>query len=93
VFTGAQMDALNTLLGKHTDDICRLAAELAETVEAVLRDHIPSHLAGLAHAMTYFRLFEDAVSAPAAALYEDGWIVKADAGGMLSTTYIILGDK
>lgn len=44
----------------------------------------------LAKDMAYLRLFEDAISAPAAILYDRKYLLSYNGNGILPTTYVIL---
>ena len=66
------------------------AEKLMETVTKILKDHIPVHLKKLAKDMAYLRLFEDAISAPAAILYDRKFLLPYNGNGILPTPYVIL---
>lgn len=66
------------------------AETLTETVTKILKDHVPVHLKKLAKDMAYLRLFEDAISAPVAILYDRKYLLPYSGDGILPTTYVIL---
>ena len=69
-----------------TDEAERLMGE----VTTVLKEHIPVHLKKMAKDLAYLRLFEDAISAPTALLFERKFLIPYHGGGLLPTTYVIL---
>ena len=89
VFRRAQYNALLTLLDPAADEIATEAERMMKAVADIVRDHMPVHLRAQASAMAYFRLFEDAVSAPVAMLVGDKFLLPAGNDGMLPTTYVV----
>ena len=63
-----------------------------EKEAALLQEHVPEHLQNRAADMAYFRLFESAVSLPAARLQGEGFLADAKACDWLPTTYVVLAD-
>ena len=90
VFTKEQHDALKNIFADTSAQIADEAEKLMETVTKILKDHIPVHLKKLAKDMAYLRLFEDAISAPAAILYDRKYLLPYNGNGILPTTYVIL---
>ena len=90
VFTKEQHDALKNIFADTAAQIADEAEKLMETVTKILKDHIPVHLKKLAKDMAYLRLFEDAISAPAAILYDRKYLLPYNGNGILPTTYVIL---
>lgn len=90
VFTKEQHDALKNILADTAVQIANEAEKLMETVTKILKDHVPVHLKKLAKDMAYLRLFEDAISAPTAILYERKYLMSYNGNSILPTTYIIL---
>ena len=61
-----------------------------DEVTSVLKEHIPIHLKKMAKDLAYLRLFEDAISAPAALLFDRKYLLPYHGDGLLPTTYVIL---
>ena len=61
-----------------------------ETVTEILKNHVPVYLKKLTKDMAYFRLHEDAISAPISILYNRKYLLPYEGKGMLPTTYAVL---
>lgn len=61
-----------------------------EVVTGILKNHMPIHLKNIAKDMAYFRLFEDAISAPVSILFDRKYLFPYNEEGYLPTTYVIL---
>lgn len=75
------------------EDVLKIAVEaecLMDTVTKILKNHCPVHLKKQAKAMAFFRLFEDAISAPVAKLVERKYLLPHGGDGILPTTYVLL---
>lgn len=90
VLTRAQYNTLKNIFAETTAHIADEAEILMELVTKILKNHIPVHLKKLAKDMAYVRLFEDAISAPVAILYERNYLLPYHGNGVLPTTYVIL---
>lgn len=90
VLTKEQHNALKSFFAETSAKIADEAETLMETVTKILKNHIPVHLKKVAKDMAYFRLFEDAISAPVSILYERKYLLPYNGDGMLPTTYVIL---
>ncbi|MBQ8496263.1 MAG: RNA polymerase sigma factor [Clostridia bacterium] len=90
VFTEAQYQALKNIFAETVEKIADEAETLMETVTKILKNHMPGHLKKFAKDMAYFRLFEDAISAPVAILYDRKYLLPYDKKDILPTTYVIL---
>lgn len=90
VFTSEEYRCLKETLAEDTERIADEAEGMMEKVTSVLEQHIPSHLKKMARDLAYLRLFEDAISAPAALLYEQKFLLPYHGNGLLPTTYVIL---
>ena len=90
VFTREQHDALKNIFAETAACIANEAETLMGTVTKILKNHIPVHLKKLAKDMAYLRLFEDAISAPVAILYDRKYLLPYNGDGILHTTYVIL---
>lgn len=90
IFTGEQHNALKNIFAETAAQIANEAETLMETVTKILKNHIPVHLKKLAKDMAYLRLFEDAISAPVAVLYDRKYLLPYNGDGILPTTYVIL---
>jgi len=90
VLTREQHDALKNIFAETAAGIANEAETLKETVTGILKNHIPAHLKKLAKDMAYLRLFEDAISAPVAILYDRKYLLPYNGDGILPTTYVIL---
>ena len=90
VFTREQHNALKSIFAEAAVQIANEAETLMETVTKILKNHIPVHLKRLAKDMAYLRLFEDAISAPIAVLYDRKHLLPYNGDGILPTTYVIL---
>ncbi len=75
---------------KSADKIAAQALDLKEAVTRILKNHMPVHLKKSAADMAYFKLFEDAISAPVSILCAGKFILPYDGEGMLPTTYAVL---
>ena len=90
IFTWDQYQTLRDIFAEAAARIADEAEKLIDEVAAIMKNHIPVHLKKFAHDMAYLRLFDDAISAPAAILYDRGFMYKYSGDGMLPTTYVIL---
>lgn len=90
VFTKEQHKMLKDIFAETAIKIVDEAEALMETVTKILKNHVPVHLKKLARDMAYLRLFEDAISAPVAILYERKYLLPYNGNGLLPTTYVIL---
>ena len=90
VFTKEQYQKLKDIFAETAVKIAEEAENLMETVTKILKNHVPVHLKKLAKDMAYLRLFEDAISAPVAILYDRRYLLPYDGSGILPTTYVIL---
>lgn len=90
VFTKEQHTELKNIFAETAAEIADEAETLTKTVTIILKNHVPTHLKKLAKDMAYLRLFEDAISAPVAILYDRKYLLPYNGVGFLPTTYIIL---
>jgi len=90
VFTSEEYRQLQDLLAEDTERIADEAESLMDEVTSVLKEHIPIHLKKMAKDLAYLRLFEDAISAPAALLFDRKYLLPYHGDGLLPTTYVIL---
>ena len=90
VFTREQHNALIEIFDEAATQIANEAEAIMETVTKILKNHVPVHLKKLAKDMAYLRLFEDAISAPVAVLYDRKYLLPYNGDGILPTTYVIL---
>lgn len=90
VFTREQHQILKGIFTDASAKIANEAEALTNTVTKIIRNHIPVHLKKLAKNMAYLRLFEDAISAPVANLFERKYLLPYNGDGILPTTYVIL---
>lgn len=90
IFTEEQYRKLKDIFAETAEKIAYEAEALMETVTKILKDHVPVHLKKLSKDMAYLRLFEDAISAPAAILYDRRYLLPYSGDGVLPTTYVIL---
>ena len=90
VFTKEQHKALKDIFEKDAVKIADEAEKLMETVAGIIKNHVPVHLKKLAKDMAYLRLFEDAISAPVAILYDRKYLLPYNGDGVLPTTYVVL---
>ena len=90
VFTKEQHNTLQTIFADTAAQIADDAEKLMDTVTKILKNHVPVHLKKLAKDMAYLRLFEDAISAPVAILYDRKYLLPYNGNGILPTTYVIL---
>ncbi len=93
VFTGEQEEKLWEILEEPAEEIAAICRELLGEISKVLQNHVPVHLMKQAKQMPYFALLGDAVSAPMRCLYEEGFLMPAEDGGMLPTTFVVLKDE
>ena len=92
VLTNAQYTALVGLIEPAARRIAELALAIRDKEATLLQEHVPEHLQNRAADMAYFRLFESAVSLPAARLQGEGFLADAKACDWLPTTYVVLAD-
>ena len=90
VFTSEEYQSLKELLAEDTERIADEAESLMDEVTSVLKEHIPIQLKKMARDLAYLRLFEDAISAPAALLFDRKYLLPYHGDGLLPTTYVIL---
>lgn len=90
VFTSEEYHRLKELLEENVVKIADEAETLMDAVTTVLKEHIPVHLKKMARDLAYLRLFEDAISAPVAMLFDRKDLVPYHGDGLLPTTYVIL---
>ena len=89
VFTAEQYEALLGLLNPAAHEIESLAMTILRKEAALLCEHVPEHLRGRAPDMAYFRLFDDAISLPAALLHGERILPSAATADLLPTTYVV----
>lgn len=90
VFTKEQYQMVKSVFAETAARIANEAETMMETVSKILKNHVPVHLKKLAKDMAYLRLFEDAISAPVAILYDRKYLMPYHGDGILPTTYVIL---
>lgn len=90
VLTETQYRELLRLIDPAAREIAEIALDMRAREAALLREHVPEHLLGVAENMAYFRLFECGVSVPAAQLYAERFLPEVKPGEMLPTTYVVL---
>ena len=93
VFTGEQEEMLWKILEEPAEEIAGMCRALLEEISKVMQNHVPVHLKKQAKQMPYFVLLGDAVSAPVRCLYGDGFLMPAEDGGMLPTTFVVLKEQ
>ncbi len=93
VFTFEQHLMLKDIFKNTAEQIAEETEALMDTVAKILKNHIPVHMKKLAHDMAYFRLFEDAISAPVSIMFDRKYLLPYSGNGILPTTYVILNDK
>lgn len=90
VFTSGEYHRLKEVLAEDAIRIADEAEALMAVVTSVMKEHIPFHLKKMAKDLAYLRLFEDAISAPVAMLFDRKYLVPYHGNGLLPTTYVIL---
>ena len=75
VFTKDQNQKMNDILESAALRIADEAEKLSDTVTGILKNHLPTHLKKLARDLAYLRLFEDAISAPVAELFDRKYLL------------------
>ena len=90
VLSNAQYTALVELIAPAAQRIAELALIIREKEAALLAEHVPEHLRAIAADMVYFRLFESAISLPAARLHGEGFLVDVKTCDWLPTTYVVI---
>ena len=90
VFTDGQYCALLALIEPAAQRIAELSLIIREKEAALLAEHVPEHLRAIAADMVYFRLFESALSLPAARLHGEGFLADAKTCDWLPTTYVVI---
>ena len=90
IFTKEQHQKLKDVFAETAITIADEAETLMEAVTKILKNHVQVHLKKLAKDMAYLRLFEDAISAPVAILYDRKYLLPYNGDGSLPTTYVIL---
>ncbi len=88
--TQAQYAELLHLLSTCTQSITEEALHVRQTAEQVLTEHVPSHLKSQAKNIAYFQLLDEAISAPLASLYGEGYLMPKEAADWLPATMVIL---
>lgn len=92
VYTAAQYRSLLSLLEEAAQDIAAIALSIRDKEADLLAEHAPDHLKSAAKDMAYFRLFDDALSLPAAHLYAGHVLTDPRCAGLLPTTWVILAE-
>lgn len=90
VLSDAQYTALVELIAPAAQRIAELSLIIREKEAALLAEHVPEHLRAIAADMVYFRLFESAISLPAARLHGEGFLADAKTCDWLPTTYVVI---
>ncbi len=90
VFTTQQHEKLREIFSTTCEEIATEGEKMMNTVERIMKNHIPVHLKNLAKSMSYLRLFEDAISAPVAILCDEKYLLPYNNDGILPTTYIVI---
>ena len=90
IFTKEQHQKMKDIFADTAIKIANEAETLMETVTKILKEHAPLHLKKLAKDMAYLRLFEDAISAPVAILYDRKYLLPYNGDCVLPTAYVIL---
>ena len=90
IFTKGQYQKMKNIFADTATNIASEAEALMETVARILREHTPVHLKKTAKNMAFLRLFEDAISAPVAILYDQKYLLPYNYDCILPTTYVIL---
>ena len=90
VLTEVQYKILKDIFSETAAKIADEAEALMLAVTKILKNHVPLHLKKLVKDMAYLRLFEDAISAPIAILYDRKYLLPYNGNGILPTTYVIL---
>ena len=70
--------------------IAKEAEGLMGVVSKILKNHAPAHLRKAAAQMSFFRLMGDGICGPLSILYEEKYLLPAERGSMLPTTYVKL---
>ncbi|MBQ8782253.1 MAG: sigma-70 family RNA polymerase sigma factor [Clostridia bacterium] len=90
VLTARQREKVKEIFADEIEAIAVEAEKMMSAVEKILKNHMPIHLKGLAKAMAYLRLFEDALAAPVATLVEEKYLIPYNGDSLLPTTFVIL---
>lgn len=90
VFTSEQYEVLKNIFADIIMEIANEAEVLMEAVTKIMKEHTPTHLKKQVKDMAFLRLFEDAISAPVAVLYDKKYLLAYDNQGLHPTTGIIL---
>ena len=90
VFTAEQYEKLREIFSEISEQIAAEGEKMMNTVEKIMKNHIPVHLKNFARSMSYLRLFEDVISAPVAVLCDEKYLLPYSNDSILPTTYIVL---
>ncbi len=90
VFTEEQIGRLWAVLEEPVSEIVAICREMFEENARLLKNHVPAHLKKQAAQMPYFTILGNAISAPMRRLYAEGFLLSAEDGGMLPTTFAVL---
>ena len=90
VCTIQQHRQVKAVLEETASRIADEAEKLKCSVTEILKDHLPLHLKKQAPDLAYLRLFDDAICAPVAALFDQKFLLPYNGDGLLPTTYVIL---
>ena len=90
VFTREQHMKVKGILAETATQIAFEAEKLMHTVTEILKDHLPVHLKKQAGDLAYLRLFDDAICASVATLFDRKFLYPYNGDGLLPTTYVIL---
>lgn len=93
VYSQDQWQQLQTWIEPAAQEIAEKALAMLTGEKALIGEHVPVHLRETAAEMAYFRLFDDALSAPMALLYQQHVLTLPEKTEALPTTYVVLAEK
>ncbi len=93
VYSQKEWEQLQAWTEPAVQEIAEKALAMLTLEKTLIREHVPVHLRKTAEKMAYFRLFDDALSAPMALLYQQHVLTLPEKTEALPTTYVVLAGK
>jgi len=89
VLTEGQQAEVTGIFENVSEEIGAEAGKLMEEVAGILRNHVPTHLKKIAKNLAYFKVQGSCISGPMEILYREKYLLPAENGFMLPTTYAV----
>lgn len=90
VYSQKEWEQLQAWIEPAVQEITEKVLSMLTLEKTLIGEHVPVHLRETAAEMAYFRLFDDALSAPMALLYQQHALTLPEKTEALPTTYVVL---